>query len=63
MRVSGLLLHSSTASNALSLRFDTVDADTLAPHRISETSSILLVETPARYISIMASSTEVSRRL
>ena len=38
-------------------------ADTLDPHRISETSSILLVDTPARYISIMASSTEVSRRL
>ena len=47
----------------MSLRFDTVAADTLDPHRISETSSILLMETPARYISIMASSTEVSRRL
>ena len=45
------------------MRFETVDADTLAPQRISDTSSILLVETPARYISIMASSTEVSRLL
>ena len=61
--MSGLLLHSSTASNALSLRLETVAADTDDPHRISETSSILLVDTPARYISIMASSTEVSRRL
>lgn len=63
MRFSGLLLHSSTASNAFSFKFDTVADDTLAPHRISETSSMRLVETPARYISIMASSTEVSRRL
>ena len=38
-------------------------ADTLDPHRISETSSMRLVDTPARYISIMASSTLVSRRL
>lgn len=35
--------------------------DTGAPQGSSETSSILLVETPARYISTMASSTEVSR--
>ena len=54
--------HSSTEANALSLRLETVEADTLEPQRISETSSIRLVETPARYISIMASSTEVSRR-
>jgi len=56
------LRHSSTEANALSLRLETVEADTLEPQRISETSSIRLVETPARYISIMASSTEVSRR-
>ena len=54
--------HASTASKAFSLRFDTVAADTDDPHRISLTSSILRVETPARYISIMASSTEASRR-
>lgn len=54
--------HSSTEANALSLRFETVAAETLEPQRISETSSILRVETPARYISIMASSTLVSRR-
>ena len=54
--------HSSTDANALSFSLETVDADTDDPHRISETSSILRVETPARYISIIASSTEVSRR-
>ena len=44
------------------MRLETVAADTDDPHRISLTSSILRVETPARYISIMASSTLVSRR-
>ena len=44
------------------MRLETVDAETLEPQRISETSSMRLVETPARYISIMASSTLVSRR-
>ena len=48
-------------ANAFSLRFDTVPADTPAPHSISETSSMRRVETPARYISMMASSTLVSR--
>ncbi len=48
-------------AKALSLRLETVPEDTGAPHRSSETSSILLVETPAMYISTMASSTEVSR--
>ena len=45
------------------MRLDTVAADTDEPQSISETSSMRLVDTPARYISIMASSTEVSRRL
>lgn len=58
--MSGLLLHASTEANAFSLRFDTVTAETLAPHSASLTSSMRLVETP-RYISIMASSTLVSR--
>lgn len=40
---------------------ETVAGETLEPHRISETSWILLVETPARYVSIIASSTELSR--
>ena len=43
------------------MRFETVPADTPAPQRISLTSSMRLVETPARYISMMASSTLVSR--
>ena len=54
--------HSSTEANAFSLRLETVDAETLEPQRISETSSMRLVDTPARYISIIASSTLVSRR-
>ena len=54
--------HSSTEANAFSSRFETVAAETLEPQRISETSSILRVETPARHVSIMASSTEASRR-
>ena len=37
-------------------------ADTDGPRRVSETSSILRVETPAGRISITASSTPVSRR-
>lgn len=41
----------------MSLRFETVAAETLDPQRISETSSILLVETLTRYISTIASST------
>ena len=53
--------HSSTDAKAFSLRLDTVAADTDEPQSISLTSSILRVETPARYISIMASSTLVSR--
>ena len=44
------------------MRLETVAAETLEPQRISLTSSMRLVETPARYISIIASSTEVSRR-
>lgn len=43
------------------MRFGTVAAETLEPHRISETSSMRLVETPARHISIMASPTLDSR--
>ena len=54
--------HSSTDAKAFSLRFETVEAETLEPQRISLTSSMRLVETPARYISIIASSTEISRR-
>ncbi len=38
-------------------------AETPAPHRISLTSSMRRVGTPARYISMMASSTLVSRLL
>ena len=53
----------STASRALSFRLETVAAETLEPQRTSLTSSMRLVETPARYISIMASSTLVSLRL
>ena len=60
-RSSGRFRHSPTAANAFSLRSGTVAAETPGPRRISETSSILLVETPARYISIIASSTLVSR--
>ena len=41
----------------------TVPAETPAPHRISPTSSMRRVDTPARYISMMASSTLVSRLL
>ena len=44
------------------MRLGTVAADTDDPRRISLTSSILRVEAPARCISIMASSTLVSRR-
>lgn len=40
-----------------------VAADADEPHKISLTSSIRLVDTPAKYISIMASSTPVSRRM
>jgi hypothetical protein len=40
---------------------ETVPAETLEPHRISLTSSMRLVLTPARHVSIMASSTELSR--
>ncbi len=58
---SGLVRQASTLSNAFSLRFDTVPAETPAPHRISETSSMRRAETPARYISMIASSTLVSR--
>ena len=38
-------------------------AETPAPHRISLTSSMRRVDTPARRISMMASSTLVSRLL
>ena len=62
-RVSGRHRHSSTDLNALSLRLETVPAETPAPQRISPTSSMRRVDTPARYISIMASSTLVSRLL
>ena len=48
-------------ANALSLRLETVPEETGAPHRISDTSSMRLVETLARYISTIASSTLVSR--
>lgn len=47
--------------NALPFRLGTVPAETPAPQRISLTSSMRRVETPARYISMMASSTLVSR--
>ena len=41
---------------------ETVAAETLEPRRISLTSSMRLVETPARHVPVIASSTEVSRR-
>ena len=62
-RARGRHLHSSTALNALSFRLETVPAETPAPHGISPTSSMRRVETPAGYISMMASSTLVSRLL
>jgi hypothetical protein len=40
----------------------TVPADTRVPHSASVTSSTRRTDTPARYISISASSTELSRR-
>ena len=43
-------------------RSDTVDGDTRVPHSASVISSTRRTETPARYISINASSTELSRR-
>lgn len=58
---AGRFRHPSTDANALSLRFETVATETLDPQKISETPSILLVETPARRISIIAASTEDSR--
>ena len=50
--MSGLLLHASIASKAFSFKFETAAADTLAPQRISETSSMRRENTPAKYISI-----------
>lgn len=43
------------------MRLETVAAETPEPQKISETSSIHLVETSARHLSIVASSTEASR--
>ena len=43
-------------------RFDTVLGDTRVPHSASVMSSTRRTDTPARYISIKASSTELSRR-
>lgn len=56
----GLHRHSSTALKALSLRLETVPAETPAPHGISLTSSMRRVDAPARYISMMVSSALVS---
>lgn len=53
---------SPTEANAFSLRSETAAAETLEPQGISEASPILRVGTPARHISITASSTPVSRR-
>ncbi len=39
-----------------------VEGETLLPHRASVMSSVRRTETPARYISIRASSTLLSRR-
>lgn len=44
----------------MSLGFETVPAETPAPHRISLTSSMRRVDTPARYISMMASSSSMA---
>jgi hypothetical protein len=41
---------------------DTVDGETRVPHSASVMSSTRRTDTPARYISIKASSTELSRR-
>lgn len=60
-RSSGRFRRSPTEANAFPLRSGTVAAETPGPRRISETSSVLLVETPARYISVIASSTLASR--
>jgi hypothetical protein len=43
-------------------RSDSVEGDTRVPHSASVMSSTRRTETPARYISIKASSTELSRR-
>src|SRR5215469_11528819 len=43
-------------------RSDTVEGDTRVPHNASVMSSTRRTDTPARYISISASSTELSRR-
>jgi hypothetical protein len=43
-------------------RFDTVEGDTRVPHNASVMSSTRRTDTRARYISISASSTELSRR-
>jgi hypothetical protein len=42
------------------MSFKSVADETLKPQRISETSCILLVETPATYISIIACSRKLS---
>jgi hypothetical protein len=44
------------------LSSDTIDGDARVPHKASVMSSTRCTETPARYISIEASSTELSRR-
>jgi hypothetical protein len=46
----------------LLFRSDTVEGDTRVPHKASVMSSTRRTETPARYISIKASSTELSGR-
>ena len=61
-RSRGRLRRSPTEADALSLRSETAAAEAPEPQGISEASSILRVGTPARHISITASSTLVSRR-
>lgn len=60
-QAGGLALHSSTFAKAFWLRLETVPLDTDEPQGISPASSMRLVLTPAGHVSIMASSTELSR--
>jgi len=54
--------HFSIRPYTFLFRLDTVPGLTRVPHSASVMSSTLLTEMPARYISIKASSTELSLR-
>lgn len=49
--------------NASWLRLEAVPAESPSSQRILVTSSMFRVDTPSRYISMSASSTEISRLL